>query len=137
MKILHVADYLPGLHKVAGGAEFAARRVIDEQSAAGIDVEVATLRADLPSQVLPWRHYEMRNLDRYAPGFAYAVKQMYFPADPLASTDLATAIAQSRPDVVHYHNLHFSGLSRGRHSFGLVDLRLLDLLPVFHAADQG
>lgn len=111
MKILHVADYLPGLHKVAGGAEFAARRVIDEQSAAGIDVEVATLRVDVPGQVLPWQHYEMRNLDRYAPALAYAVKQMYFPADPLASIDLTAAIAQSRPDVVHYHNLHFSGLS--------------------------
>lgn len=111
MKILHVADYLPGLHKVSGGAEFAARRVIDEQSGAGIEVEVVTLRADFPDHVVPWRRYEMRNLDRLAPRLVYAVKQMYFPGDPLASADLAAAIAQSRPDVVHYHNLHFSGLS--------------------------
>ena len=111
MKILHVADYLPGLHKSAGGAEYVTQRVIDEQVAAGIEVEVATLGMDFPDQPLPWRHHEMRHLDRWAPRLAYAVKQLYFPADPLAAKDLAAAIEKSRPDVVHYHNLHYAGLS--------------------------
>ena len=112
MKILHVADYLPDLHRFAGGAEFAVRRIIEEQRAAGLDVDVATLRSDFPPRGVPWqRHYEMRNLDAFAPRLAYAVKQLFLPADPLAASDLARAIASSRPDIVHYHNLHFAGLS--------------------------
>ena len=112
MKILHVADYLPDLHKAVGGAEFAARRIIDEQVNSGLEVEVATLRMDFTPGKLPWqRHYELRNLDRFAPRLAYAVKQLYFPADPLAASDLAKIIKISKPDIVHYHNLHFSGLS--------------------------
>ena len=107
-----MADYLPDLHRIAGGAEFAARRTIEEQSRAGLEVEVATLPADFTRQGMPWqRRYEMRNLDRHAPRAAYAVKQMYFPADPLARRDLARILRDSRPDVVHFHNLHYSGLS--------------------------
>ena len=112
MKILHVADYLPGLHDRAGGAEFATLRTIEEQVAAGLEVEVATLRVHSPpGKVSYQRHHEMRNLDRFAPKLAYAVKQLYFPFDSLAASDLARAIKFSRPDVVHYHNLHFAGLS--------------------------
>lgn len=111
MKVLHVADFLPGLHDRAGGAEFATLRILEEQSRAGIDIEVATLRADFPAFALPWKRHEMRNVDRFAPRLAYAVKQMFFPGDPLAAADLDEVIAASRPDLVHYHNLHFSGLS--------------------------
>jgi glycosyltransferase involved in cell wall biosynthesis len=112
VRILHVADYLPDLHRVTGGAEFAARRTIEEQARAGLEIEVATLRADLTRQGVPWqRRYEMRNLDRHAPRAAWAVKQMYWPADPLAYRDLRRILRESRPDVVHFHNLHYSGLS--------------------------
>ena len=112
MKILHVADFLPGLHNIAGGAEFATLRVIEEQVGAGMDVEVATLPIERPRASGPWsRHFEYRNLDRFAPRFAYAVKQLYLPGDALASAGVANIIARSRPDVVHFHNLHFSGLS--------------------------
>lgn len=111
MKVLHVADFLPGMHRIAGGAEFATQRIIEEQHAMGIEVEVATLRPDGPSVSRPWHRYEMRNLDRYAARLAYAVKQLYFPGDPLARADLEKAIESSRPDVVHYHNLHYAGLS--------------------------
>jgi glycosyltransferase involved in cell wall biosynthesis len=112
MKILHVADYLPGLHKIAGGAEFAALRTIEEQVSAGLDIEVATLQLDFTLGKVAWqRHHEMKNLDTFAPKIAYAVKQIYFPFDTLAAADLARVIKISRPDVVHYHNLHFSGLS--------------------------
>jgi glycosyltransferase involved in cell wall biosynthesis len=112
VKILHVADYLPDLHRIAGGAEHAARRSIEEQARAGLDVEVVTLPADSTCDTAPWqRRFEMRNIDRMAPRLAYAVKQLYLPADPLAARDLARALRASRPDVVHYHNLHYAGLS--------------------------
>jgi glycosyltransferase involved in cell wall biosynthesis len=112
MKVLHVADFLPGLHKVAGGAEYAAGRVIEEQLAAGLEVEVATLPRDVTRGPTPWqRHWEVRNVDRFAARAAYAVKQLYFPFDPLARRDLDQVLAESRPDVVHFHNLHFMGLA--------------------------
>jgi len=112
MKILHVADFLPELHDRAGGAEFVARRIIHEQAAIGVKIDVVTLPADKTPDNPPWQqHYEMHNLDPAAPKLAYAVKQLYFPADPLARRDLKRIIAESRPDVVHYHNLHFAGLS--------------------------
>jgi len=113
MKVLHVADFLPGTHTRLGGAEFAARRIIDEQAACGIEVEVATLQLDAkPDGPLPWRrHHVMRNMDRYAPGLVYAVKQLYFPGDPLARRDLRRIIKDVRPDFIHFHNLHFSGMS--------------------------
>jgi glycosyltransferase involved in cell wall biosynthesis len=115
VKILHVADYLPDLHRIAGGAEFAARRTIQEQARAGFEIEVATLPADFTRQGMPWqRQFEMRNLDRHAPRAAYAVKQMYWPADPLAHGDLRRILRESRPDVVHFHNLHYAGLSAVR-----------------------
>ncbi|MEW6676506.1 MAG: glycosyltransferase [Pseudomonadota bacterium] len=110
MKILHVADFLPVLHKRAGGAEFATQRIIDEQVADGIEVEVASLAPDIADVRPPWRHYTLRNLDRWAPRLAYAVKQLYFPQDGLAARDMARILEISRPDVVHFHNLHFSGL---------------------------
>jgi len=112
VKILHVADYLPDLHRIAGGAEYAARRSIEEQARAGLEVEVATLPADFTGGDAPWqRRYEMRHLDALAPKLAYAVKQLYLPRDPRAASDLARAVRESRPDVVHYHNLHYAGLS--------------------------
>lgn len=112
MKVLHIADFLPGLHRIAGGAEFAALRVIEEQVAAGLDVEVATLSIENRQVRSPCaRHHEYRNVDRVAPRLAYAVKQLYFPSDPLAASGVADIIARSQPDVVHFHNLHFSGLS--------------------------
>lgn len=107
-----MADYLPDLHRVAGGAEYAARRTIDEQARAGLEIEVATLRADVTRQGWPWqRSHEMRNLDRHAPRAAWAVKQFYWPVDPLAYGDLRRVLRERRPDVVHFHNLHYSGLS--------------------------
>ena len=112
MKILHVADFLPGLHNIAGGAEFATLRTIEEQVAAGLEVEVATLPIVHQEARRGWsRHHEYRNIDPLAPRLAYAVKQLYFPGDALASAGVAAIIAKSRPDVVHFHNLHFSGLS--------------------------
>ena len=112
MRVLHVADFLPGLHHIAGGAEFATQRVIEEQVAFGLDVEVATLPIQNRQVRSAWsHHHEYGNLDRFAPRLAYAVKQLYFPSDPLAASAVAAIIARRRPDVVHFHNLHFSGLS--------------------------
>lgn len=107
-----MADYLPDLHRTAGGAEYAARRTIEEQVRAGLEVEVATLPADFTRQGAPWqRRHEMRNIDRHAPRVAYALKQLFRPQDPVAARGLESAIRASRPDVVHYHNLHYAGLS--------------------------
>jgi len=112
VKILHVADFLPGLHRSAGGAEFATLRTIEEQSRAGLQVEVVTLPADSIRGDGPWqRRYEMRHLDRYAPRAAFVIKNFFLPVDPLAASGLRGVIRESRPDVVHYHNLHYSGLS--------------------------
>ena len=112
MRVLHVADFLPQTHAIAGGAEFAARRIIEEQIAAGIEVEVATLPIEFPEAPRPWPiHHELRNLDRFAPRLAYAIKQLYFPGDLRAARALRAIIRRSRPDLVHFHNLHFAGLS--------------------------
>lgn len=53
----------------------------------------------------------MHHLDRHAPRVAFAIKNFFLPVDPLAAAGLRRAIRESRPDVVHYHNLHYSGLS--------------------------
>ncbi len=113
MKILHVADFLPGTHTYLGGAEFVARRVIDEQAANNIEVEVATLQPDTePTEPLSWlKHHIMSNLDSYSAKPAYAIKQMFYPGDPLARRDLRSIISKTKPDLIHYHNLHFSGIS--------------------------
>lgn len=121
MKVLHVADFLPSLHQRAGGAEFATQRIIDEQVAEGVDVEVATLARDIDGPDPPWPHHVFGHLDRWAAKAAYAVKQMYFPFDPVAATGVARAIARTRPDIVHFHNLHFGGLGllREAHAAGI------------------
>jgi len=112
MRILHVADLMPGLHERVGGAEFVAQRMISEQAQAGVEIHLATLPAQNHISDAPWqRHFEFGNLDRYAHRLAYAVKQMYLPWDPVAARGLRRIIEQSNPDIIHYHNLHFSGLS--------------------------
>ena len=112
-KVLHVSDLLPGLHHRVGGAEYVARRIIDEQVSAGHDVEVVSLPADrgVETEGLAAKRHVMGHVDRFAKRGAYAVKQMYFPADPVAKRGLRQAIARFRPDIIHYHNLHFSGLN--------------------------
>lgn len=113
MKILHVADFLPGTHSHIGGAEYAAYRIITEQTKSNFDIEVATLPVDIePTEPQLWqKHHILNNIDRYAPKIAYAIKQMYFPGDFLARKSLKKIISQSKPDLIHFHNLHYSGLS--------------------------
>ncbi|MCP5348423.1 MAG: glycosyltransferase family 4 protein [Gammaproteobacteria bacterium] len=112
MKVLHVVDYLPGIHEHVGGAEFVAQRMILEQEKLGIEIEIATLPADFNLPNPPWKaHYEYGNLDQYLGKASYAVKQMFKPNDPIPAARLQSIIQHSKPDIVHYHNLHFSGLS--------------------------
>jgi len=112
VRILHVLDYLPELHSAVGGAEFVAQRIIHEQAKQGVDVHIATLLPEKSVQRPPWtRAYHFSNLDRLSAKLAYAVKQLYLPIDPLSARGVRKAIEESQPDLVHYHNLHFSGLS--------------------------
>ena len=112
MKILHVADFLPGFHKTLGGAEFAALRTIEEQQQRGVDVDIATLRFDAETVARDSdRPDQIGNLDRFAPGPAYVIKQLFYPGDPIAACALTRIIGRKQPDVIHFHNLHFSGLS--------------------------
>lgn len=112
MKILHVADYLPGFHDQAGGAEYAALRTIGEQHDHGAELCTAVLEPDHADAHPGWpRPSTLRNVDRYAAGPAYAIKQLFLPADPLSGADLKRVLKQEKPDVVHFHNLHFAGLS--------------------------
>lgn len=108
MRICHVTDFLPGMHRIAGGAEHAVKRVLDEQSALGLEVQVVTATRELATPAeLGFPHRQMRRVDRLAPRLSYALKSLYFPFDPLASRDLRAALRELAPDVVHFHNLHF------------------------------
>ncbi|MGD9602475.1 MAG: glycosyltransferase [Gammaproteobacteria bacterium] len=112
MRVLHVTDYLPGTHARVGGAEFAALRTIEEQHARGVALTVATLRPDRSPQCYPWSFgAQLNNLDRYAPRAAYAVKQLFHPGDFISAHGMRRFLARERPDVIHFHNLHFAGLS--------------------------
>lgn len=112
MNIMHVADFLPGFHHTTGGAEYAALRTIEQQVARGASVSVATLRADTPQVRDDFPPLaQMNNLDRYAPRAAYSVKQLFLPSDPLSGGDMRRILARERPDLVHFHNLHFAGFS--------------------------
>ncbi|MCC6785277.1 MAG: glycosyltransferase [Planctomycetes bacterium] len=108
MRICHVTDFLPGLHRIAGGAEHAVKRVLDEQAALGLEVQVVTATRELEGPAaLGFPHRRMRRIDRLAPRLSYALKSLYFPFDPLAARDLRAALRELAPDVVHFHNLHF------------------------------
>lgn len=109
MRICHVTDFLPGMHRIAGGAEHAVKRIIEEQASLGLDVQVVTATRDLPGadDAGGPAHRRMRRIDRVSPRLSYAIKSLYFPFDPLASRDLRSALREFSPDVVHFHNLHF------------------------------
>jgi glycosyltransferase involved in cell wall biosynthesis len=108
MRICHVTDFLPGLHKIAGGAEHAVKRILDEQAVLGLDIQVVTATRELANtEGVPFPHRRMRRVDRVSPRLSYAIKSLYFPFDPFASRDLRCALREFAPDVVHFHNLHF------------------------------
>jgi glycosyltransferase involved in cell wall biosynthesis len=109
MRICHVTDFLPGLHRIAGGAEYAVQRLVDEQIGMNLDVHVVTATREVAGKRPPGNSdFEMRRLDAAAPRLCYAIKSLYFPFDPLAGHGLARALKSIRPDVVHFHNLHFA-----------------------------
>ncbi len=112
LKICHVTDFLPGLHKIAGGAEYAVRRILEEQAGIGLDVHVITTRTDFPAGETKWKPGgELRTLDRLSPRLFFVLKQFFVPKDPLARFDLSAALRRIQPDLVHFHNLHYSSLS--------------------------
>ena len=108
MRICHVTDFLPELHEIAGGAEYAVRRVVDEQLGMNLDVHVVTATREFAGKRPPGNSdFEMRRVDAVAPRLSYALKSLYFPFDPLAGRGLTRALRAIRPDIVHFHNLHF------------------------------
>jgi glycosyltransferase involved in cell wall biosynthesis len=111
-RVLHVADFLPGLHEIAGGAEYAALRAIELQAERGVEVSVAT---SVPSKGRPsasWASFHPLPTSRLGakrPG--YLLKQLLVPHDPVAARAFSRVLAEVRPDVVHFHNLHTLSLS--------------------------
>jgi glycosyltransferase involved in cell wall biosynthesis len=107
-----VTDFLPGLHHIAGGAEHAVARILQEQSQLGLDLHVVTLKPDLSNDLTgPWAaRYELDSVDRFARRAAFVVKQFFLPIDPLASIGFRALLDRIRPDVVHFHNVHWASM---------------------------
>lgn len=110
LTICHVTDFLPGSHKIAGGAEYAVAGILRRQAALDLTLHTVTLRPDFePAPAAPTLH-AIDSLDRTVGGPLFAVKQFFVPIDPLATRSLATTLRRLQPDLVHFHNLHFASM---------------------------
>ncbi len=113
MRVCHVADFLPDLHRIAGGAEYAAQRVITNQLHVNFDVSVVTTKNDFPCQLgKVCNHYLVPTLDNYLhKKITFALKQVFIPYDPLAASSFGSVLKKETPDIIHFHNLHYLSLS--------------------------
>lgn len=122
MKICHIADFFPGFHRIAGGAEYAAMRLIEEQIRLGSETSLVTTVNDFRPEA-PFKgagHFQINFLDRIIPArLAFAVKQLFLPFDPVAWFGIYSVLKKLRPDVVHIHNVHFLSLA-AVHTAGLL-----------------
>ena len=116
MKIGHVTNFLPGYHKSWGGAEQVAHRLARAQVEGGHQVTVFTTR---PTETQD-EAFEVVAIDRLS-DFSWRLSQIVrrFPfadrnrpyCDPIARRSLARALAEHRPDVIHFHNINELTLS--------------------------
>lgn len=111
MHIGHVTNYLPGYHDTWGGAEQAAHRLIVAQAERGLEVTVfSTKPKTQPSG--PLRLVPLKRLSDFSWRLYKAVRscpvidrnRLCF--DPVAGRSFAKALAEHRPDVIHFHNIN-------------------------------
>jgi glycosyltransferase involved in cell wall biosynthesis len=110
LTICHVTDFLPGSHKIAGGAEYAVASILRRQAGLGVNLHAVTLRPDFEPTAMGATRHAMASLDRTVGGPLFAVKQFFIPVDPLAMRSLARTLRRLQPDLVHFHNLHFASM---------------------------
>lgn len=109
IRVLHVSDAMTDLHPSVGGAEHAARRLLDEDmlEMMGVDPRLLTAPHER-SEPFPFPVEAPVTLDRI--GLAgrglrpqgWWSRRLHF--DPVAHASLSRILARVRPHVVHLHN---------------------------------
>ena len=114
MKICHICDFLPFYHDHSGGAEYAAYRLMDLEKQYGHDVWAITSSFDHEHQgnfqvhqVPTMRDFLGARFEFYLNGIKWYMLQW----DPLVSGPVKDLLKRLRPDLVHFHNIQFLGLS--------------------------
>lgn len=108
MKVFHVTDRIPGLHKDCGGAEQACLRAVRLLNGAGwADIRIGAMRAETNASP-DFGYTELRSLESYAgKGLAgrmiSAFKNRAIPFDPVSFISSYREFKRSRPDIVHLH----------------------------------
>lgn len=130
MKILHVTNYLPGHHKICGGAEKAAYRQIMALQDCGINNVVVTLKEDFSKQE-DFKYHQLDTIETYLGSCIgnlanlrksiNMVNRSILYYDPIPKRSFKLIIQREKPDLINFYNfnrLSFS-LSHVAKSFSL------------------
>lgn len=111
MKICHVSNFLPGYHKIWGGAEQVCYRLIKLLVKQGHKVSVlSTTPIKVPSEDFDF--YNIAALEDYCGHTIFrAIKQAWLPVDPVVSMHFRKILKEIKPDILHFHNLCVLSLS--------------------------
>ncbi len=107
LKVLHISDYYPGLHRNCGGAETIAGRITEILSGTGFHQGLFTTAIEYgnpsPGHL---EIFETKTLEDYLPDKTWltAVKSQLFPFDPVIESPLNQTLENFSPDVVLIHN---------------------------------
>ncbi len=114
MKICHICDFLPYYHNHSGGAEYAAYRLMEREKQRGHDVWAITSSFDHTStsvfpvqQVATLKDFLGDRLTFYLAGIKWYMLQW----DPVANLRVKHLLKEFQPELVHFHNIQFLGLS--------------------------
>lgn len=118
MKICHITDYLPKLHRKSGGAEAATFNLIDSLSKVGVQsVVLATPTVNpLTFDIRGFKLYQLKISERII-GWKLSFLKRFFQFDWFTYRQALAILKKERPEVVHFHNfpiLSFSLLSAAK-----------------------
>lgn len=116
LRICHISDCLPRIHKSWGGAEQACLRIIEASTRAGLDVSVITTRSDMDTAfctdkghktvIVPAgaRWFSVPTLESFInPSVVRILSLKHFGIDPVSFVRIWGLLKVIRPDVVHIH----------------------------------
>lgn len=109
MKIIHIINTFPGLHKRVGGAEQACKSVVEELSNRNFEIELYTTKFEFNKTSgiykigwLPILEDFTGKTDRYVEILKWYLIQF----DPLAFISSLILFRKTKPDIVHFHNIY-------------------------------
>lgn len=107
MKIMMVSAYVPGYHKIWGGAEMETLRVWDMVKAAGEETFMFTMETETDKEILPGMFTTKTMKDSFYSAVPIVYSQLYqfgILHDFVSAGSFGRVLDEIKPDIVHFHN---------------------------------